>query len=224
MDVIEKNIGREERCAPTIVDLPKRRGYEFVKRLSDLLLSIIALIILSPVMIVIAVVIFFGDFHSPFFVQTRLTKGGKEFKMVKFRSMCVDAEDKLKELQCMNEADGPVFKIEEDPRITRVGRFIRKTSIDELPQLLNIISGSMSIVGPRPPLPLEVLQYDEFAMQRLSVKGGLTCYWQCSGRSELSFDEWMRLDVQYIKDRSIKTDVKIIFRTFKAVFSGKGAM
>ncbi len=137
--------------------------------------------------------------------------------------MCVDAEEKLSELRELNEADGPVFKIENDPRITRIGKFIRRTSMDELPQLVNILTGSMSFVGPRPPLPSEVAQYSSYQMHRLDVKSGLTCYWQCSGRSNIGFDEWVDLDIQYIKERSLTTDLKIILKTIKAVIKKDGA-
>ena len=143
--------------------------------------------------------------------------------MYKFRTMCINAEEKLEQLKALNEVDGPAFKMENDPRITKIGKFLRKTSLDELPQLLNILTGSMSVVGPRPPLPAEVDEYTAYQVQRLCVKSGLTCYWQCSGRSNVSFDEWMDMDIQYIKDRSIFTDLKIIFKTVKAVLKCDGA-
>ena len=137
--------------------------------------------------------------------------------------MRVGSERMKKELLDQNEMDGPTFKMENDPRITKVGAFIRKTSIDELPQLWNILKGDMSIVGPRPPLGHEVMQYDEYAMRRLAVKPGLTCYWQCSGRNNIGFDEWMRLDNKYIDDRGIWTDIKMIFMTIPAVVKNDGA-
>jgi lipopolysaccharide/colanic/teichoic acid biosynthesis glycosyltransferase len=157
------------------------------------------------------------------FSQNRVGKDGKLFKMYKFRSMYTDAEDRLKELQEQNEADGPVFKIKDDPRITKIGHFIRKYSIDELMQLFNVFKGDMSIVGPRPALPNEVVQYDDYAKQRLSVKPGLSCYWQISGRSNIGFAEWMRLDVKYINEMSALTDLKIILQTIPAVLKGDGA-
>lgn len=197
--------------------------YEFFKRLFDVASSLLALVVLSPLMALVGLIIFFQDFHNPFFSQTRLTKDGREFKMFKFRSMCIDAENKLDDLKSKNEADGPVFKMEDDPRVTKFGKFIRKTSIDELPQLINILSGSMSVVGPRPPLPQEVEQYTPYQMQRLCVKGGLTCYWQCSGRSNVGFEEWVDMDIQYIKERSTFTDFKIILKTVKAVLKRDGA-
>lgn len=197
--------------------------YNFFKRIFDIVSSFCAIVVLSPVMIAVGLAVFFQDFHNPFFVQTRLTKNGREFKMIKFRSMCVDAEEKLAALKELNEVDGPAFKMEHDPRVTKVGDFIRRTSLDELPQLFNILTGSMSVVGPRPPLPSEVEQYTVYQKQRLCVKGGLTCYWQCSGRSNVGFDEWMDMDIQYIKERSILTDIKIILKTFKAVIMRDGA-
>ncbi|MGN0622274.1 MAG: sugar transferase [Porcipelethomonas sp.] len=203
--------------------IQSKPGYEFCKRLFDIVSSFCALVVLSPVMVLIAAAVFLQDFHNPFFVQTRLTKDGKKFRMLKFRSMCVDAEEKLSELQELNEADGPVFKIEDDPRITAIGKFLRRTSLDELPQLINILTGSMSVVGPRPPLPCEAEQYNSYQKHRLDVKSGLTCYWQCSGRSNIGFEQWMDLDIQYIKERSVKTDIKIILKTVKAVLKRDGA-
>ena len=143
--------------------------------------------------------------------------------MYKFRSMYADADERLSELQHMNEADGPLFKIKDDPRVTRIGRFIRKHSIDELPQFVNCLLGHLSCVGPRPPLPSEVAQYDERAMRRLSVKPGLTGYWQVSGRSETSFDDMVDLDLKYIRERGVITDLKVIARTVAVMFTGKGA-
>lgn len=206
-----------------VLSVRPKRLYSFFKRLFDIVSSLAVLIILSPVMIGIAIAVYAEDHHSPFFAQTRLTKGGRKFKMYKFRTMCVDAEEKLEELKALNEVDGPAFKMENDPRITRIGKFLRTTSLDELPQLLNILGGSMSVVGPRPPLPSEVDEYTAYQVQRLCVKGGLTCYWQCSGRSNVGFDEWMDMDIQYIKDRSTWTDIKIIFKTVKAVLKRDGA-
>ncbi len=201
----------------------ERIGYETAKRLFDIVCSLLALIVLSPVFAVTSVLIKAEDGGSPFFSQTRVGKDGKRFKMYKFRSMCVDAEEKLKELQAMNEADGPVFKIEKDPRITKIGSFIRKTSIDELPQLINILKGDMSIVGPRPPLENEVQEYNAHQRRRLAVKPGLTCYWQCSGRSNIAFDQWVELDLKYIRERGFFKDIEIILRTIPAVLFHKGA-
>lgn len=198
--------------------------YLFLKRLVDIIGSLLGLIILSPVFLVVAVIIKCDDGGPVFFSQERVTKNGKHFKMRKFRSMCVNAEELLKDLQVENEMDGPVFKIKDDPRITKIGRFIRKTSIDELPQLWNILVGEMTIVGPRPPLPAEVAQYNAYQMHRLDVTGGLTCYWQVSGRNNIGFDEWVELDLKYIREMSPLTDFKILLRTVKCVLTHDGAM
>ena len=170
-----------------------KRAYWVGRRTQDIFFSALALIILSPLLVLIALVIWIDSpGASPIFAQDRIGRGGRRFRFYKFRSMIPNAEAKLSELLDKNEMDGPVFKIKEDPRITRVGRFIRKTSIDELPQLFNILIGDMSIVGPRPALPREVDQYDDYTRQRLSVTPGLTCYWQIQPhRNELSFEEWL---------------------------------
>lgn len=199
--------------------------YEVCKRIFDLIMSIFALIVLSPVFLVTAIAIKLEDGGPVFFGQTRLTKNGKEFTMYKFRSMCPDAEAKLAALMDKNEMKGPAFKIEDDPRITKVGKLIRKTSIDELPQLINIIIGHMSIIGPRPPLPREVAQYTPYQMHRLDVKTGLACYHECMGRSEdKDFDKWVESDLKYIRERSMLTDIKVILLTIKVVLTGEGAM
>lgn len=186
------------------------RGYYFAKRCMDIIGSLCALAVLAVPMLVIALLIFLQDFHNPFFRQVRVTKDGRYFYMYKFRTMCVDAEQKLDALKQRNEADGPVFKMKDDPRVTKLGKFLRKMSLDELPQFLNVLGGSMSLVGPRPPIPREVEQYTPYQNHRLDVKGGLTCYWQCSGRSNIMFDEWVELDLRYIREQSLKTDVKIL--------------
>ena len=199
--------------------------YEVCKRIFDLVMSVFALIVLSPVFLITAIAIKCEDGGKAFFGQTRLTKNGKEFTMYKFRSMCPDAEAKLASLMDKNEMKGPAFKIEDDPRITKVGKFIRKTSIDELPQLINIIMGDMSIIGPRPPLPREVAQYTPYQMHRLDVKTGLACYHECMGRSEdKDFDKWVESDLKYIRERSMLTDIKVILLTIKVVLTGEGAM
>ena len=199
--------------------------YDVCKRVFDLVMSTFALIVLSPVFLVVALAIKLEDGGPAFFGQTRLTKGGREFKMYKFRSMCVGAEEKLDALMKHNEMKGPAFKIAEDPRITKVGRFIRKTSIDELPQLVNIIKGDMSIIGPRPPLPREVAQYNAYQMHRLDVITGLACYHECQGRSDShDFDEWVESDLKYIRERSMLTDIKVILWTIRVVLTGKGAV
>ena len=199
--------------------------YEVCKRIFDLVMSVFALIVLSPVFLAVAIAIKCEDGGKVFYCQTRLTKDRKEFKMFKFRSMCPDADKKLDELLQYNEMKGPAFKMENDPRITKVGHFIRKTSIDELPQLLNIIMGDMSIIGPRPPLPREVEQYTPYQLHRLDVKTGLACYHECQGRSEdKDFDKWVESDLKYIRERSFWTDLKVIFWTMRVVLTGKGAM
>lgn len=208
-----------------IEQVQKGRGsYRFFRRLQDIVLSLLALLVLWPVLLVIAIIIVLDSPGAdPIFVQTRVGKNGKEFRFYKFRSMCPNAEAKLEELLDQNEMEGPAFKIKEDPRITRFGKFIRATSIDELPQLINVLRGDMSIVGPRPPLPREVEQYDEYYRQRLLVTPGLTCYWQITPhKNELSFDQWVELDVKYIRERSFLTDWKIIFKTFGAVLGMRG--
>lgn len=201
-----------------------RHGYCWFRRFQDILFSLISIIVLSPVMLITAIAIFIDDPKgSPIFSQIRVGRTGKKFKMYKFRSMVVDAEDRLKELLKNNEMDGPAFKITDDPRITRVGKFIRKTSIDELPQLFNILKGDMSIVGPRPALPREVEQYTVYQTQRLFITPGLTCYWQIQpNRNDISFDEWVKMDIQYIRERSFIVDWKIIFKTVIAVFTKQG--
>lgn len=198
-------------------------AYPLWKRFFDIVLSSIALVVLLPLLLLTALCVKLEDGGPVFYTQYRVGKGGKSFKLYKFRSMCVDADKKLEELKELDESDGPVFKISKDPRVTKVGRVIRRASIDELPQLINIIQGNMSIVGPRPPLAREVEQYTPEEMYRLFVKPGLTCYWQCSGRSSLSFDQWMELDRKYIRERSLVVDFRIILKTVPAVLTGRGA-
>ncbi|MBR2036145.1 MAG: sugar transferase [Lachnospiraceae bacterium] len=201
-----------------------RKVYWFFKRLQDIVFSAIGLVVLSPVLLVIALLVYLDDPKgSPIFSQKRCGRKGKEFDFYKFRSMYVDAESKLGELLDQNEMEGPAFKIKNDPRITRLGRFLRKTGLDELPQFVNILKGDMSIVGPRPPLPREVEQYNDYQKQRLMVTPGLTCYWQIQPhRNELTFDEWMDLDIKYIYERSFWIDWKIILATVRTVLEGRG--
>ena len=203
----------------------KKPVYEFIKRFFDILLCSLALLVLSPVFLVVAIAVKREDGGKVFFSQTRLTKDGRRFQMYKFRSMCPDADALLEALLDENEMEGPAFKMTQDPRVTRVGRFIRKTSIDELPQLINVIKGDMSIVGPRPPILREVEQYTPYQMHRLDVKTGLSCYRECHGRSNIhSFDEWVESDLKYIRERSLWVDLKVIVLTIWVVLSGKGAM
>jgi len=230
MDVIDQYTSQDTYISKTDVvagniyeKVNKRYIYRAVKRFFDVVLSVLALVVLSPLFLITAIAIKLDSEGEVFYSQLRVGKDGKLFKMYKFRSMCVDADKQLDKLKDLNEKDGPVFKIANDPRVTRVGRIIRKRSIDELPQLINIIKGDMSIVWPRPPLPNEVAQYTPYQMQRLSVKPGLTCYWQISGRSDISFDEWVELDCKYIRESSVWTDIKIILKTIPAVLIGRGA-
>ena len=204
--------------------LHQKKVYWIHRRLQDIFFAGLAVVILLPLMLVIALLIWIDDPHgSPIFVQERIGRDGKPFKFYKFRSMIVNAEAELEGLMGLNEKDGPMFKIEDDPRITRIGRFIRKSSIDELPQLVNILKGEMSIVGPRPCLPREYVQFNEYQKQKTYVQPGLTCYWQIQkNRDQIGFDEWIDLDIQYIKERSFLTDWKIIFKTFAVVFTCQG--
>ncbi len=199
-------------------------GYLLIKRFADIVLSILGLIVLSPLLLVTALVVFFEcPKANPIFAQERIGRDGKRFRFYKFRSMIPDAEDKLESLLSLNEMEGHAFKIKDDPRITKVGRLLRKTSIDELPQLINVLKGDMSIVGPRPPLPREVVNYNDYQLQRLYVTPGLTCYWQTTpNRNDMTFDEWLEMDLEYIEDRSLKTDFDIILGTFIAVFKMNG--
>ena len=195
----------------------------FLKRVFDVVSSAAALLLFSPVILVTAIAVKLESPGPVFFRQVRVGKNGRPFRMYKFRSMRVDAEDRLAALQVRNEASGPVFKMRNDPRVTRVGGFIRRYSIDEVPQFLNVLSGEMSVVGPRPPVPTEVRQYERWQMRRLSVKPGITCTWQVSGRSDVSFDRWMELDLAYIDSWSFWKDVQICFQTIPAVLTSRGA-
>ncbi|SCN23733.1 UDP-glucose:undecaprenyl-phosphate glucose-1-phosphate transferase [Clostridium sp. N3C] len=206
-----------------IEDMDKSFSYFFVKRLIDLVLSILGIILLSPLMLITAIAIKIESKGPIIFSQIRVGKDGKLFKMYKFRSMVENAEELKEKLLSQNEMSGPIFKMKEDPRITKVGKFIRKTSIDELPQLFNVIKGDMSLVGPRPNLPKEVAQFSEYHKLKLKAKPGLTCYWQVMGRSSIGFQEWMELDIKYIRERSIWIDLKLIFKTFFVLFGDKNA-
>ncbi|MEE0265232.1 MAG: sugar transferase [Acutalibacteraceae bacterium] len=220
-----ENIVKEQETATADTFVFKEKPvYAVVKRIIDILISSVFIILLSPLFLVIIILISLDDKKGqPVFSQIRCGKNGKEFKIYKFRTMCVDAEEKLKKLQDENEMDGPVFKIKDDPRITRIGKFLRATSIDEFPQLVNILIGDMSFVGPRPPLPREVAEYSELDRCRLKVVPGLTCYWQIEPeRNSISFEKWMELDRKYIQDRNLWLDIKLIFKTFLVVFNREG--
>ncbi len=197
--------------------------YKAIKRFFDVLLSGIALILLSPVFLLTAIAIKLEDGGPVFFVQPRAGQNLKPFRIYKFRSMRVDADEKLKEMLKDNEQTGHAFKIKNDPRITRVGKFIRKVSIDELPQLINIIKGDMSIVGPRPILTWQMEECSEYEQQRLIVRPGLTCYWQISGRANIKWEQWVEMDLDYIENMGLWTDLKMILRTIPAVFDSEGA-
>lgn len=202
----------------------KTNIYLVGRRVQDIVFSILAMIVLSPIMLITMIAILIDDpSGSPIYRQQRCGRDGKRFAMFKFRSMHMGAEARLNDLLKDNERDGPAFKMKEDPRITRVGRFIRKTSLDELPQLWNVLIGEMSIVGPRPPLPREVVKYTKFQKQRLCIRPGITCYWQIQpNRHAVPFEEWVRLDLKYIRERSFWVDWKIILKTFKVVISKQG--
>lgn len=200
------------------------RIYLFFKRLIDILGAGFGLIILSPVFLIVAIAIKFEDSKgSVLFSQKRVGQYGKEFNMYKFRSMVSNAEELKAKLMEQNEMSGPMFKMKRDPRITKVGKFIRKTSIDELPQLINILKGEMSLVGPRPSLPKEVAKFEKWMLERLEVKPGLTCYWQVMGRNDIDFEDWMKLDIKYVHDRNFWLDIKLIFKTFFVLFGDESA-
>ncbi|MDP3850170.1 MAG: sugar transferase [Luteolibacter sp.] len=194
-----------------------------LKRLIDAALALVVLAILFPLLLVVAILIKLTSPGPVLFVQKRVGMNQRQFKLYKFRSMVANAEERKSDLLHLNERDGPAFKIGNDPRITRIGRFIRKTSIDELPQLFNVLSGEMSLVGPRPPLPEEVKKYEWMFRKRLCVKPGITCIWQISGRNDVSFDRWMQMDHEYIENWSILLDLQILVKTIPAVLFSRGA-
>lgn len=218
MENININLGRDN------IKVNDDKLYLFTKRMLDILGSLIGILLLSPIFLIVAICIKIEDPKGKiFFSQVRNGLHGKEFNIYKFRSMVHNAEDLLEQLKSKNEMDGPVFKMKYDPRITKIGRIIRKTSIDELPQLFNILKGDMSLVGPRPPIPSEVNQYNDYQIQRLMGKPGLTCYWQIGGRNNIDFDEWVELDLKYLKERNIFIDLKIIMMTIPVLLGDKNA-
>jgi len=200
-----------------------RKVYEFIKRAVDIICSLIGLIVLMPLLVIVAILIRIESEGSIIFSQDRVGKYGIVFKMYKFRSMVANAEELKEKLTNENERTGPMFKIKNDPRITKVGCFIRKTSIDELPQLVNILKGDMSIVGPRPSLINEVNEFEDWMLKRLRVKPGLTCYWQVSGRDDIEFNQWMKLDIKYVDERNTLIDTKLILKTFLVLFGDNHA-
>lgn len=221
MQSVESN--NEMKNAHIADRFQKNKGYFILKRIIDIVASSIGIILLSPIFIVVSIAIKLESKGPIFFGQDRVGQYGKVFKMYKFRSMIKNAEELLDKLKDKNEMSGPMFKMKDDPRITKIGRFIRKTSIDELPQLFNVLKGEMSLVGPRPNLPKEVAQYTEFQKQKLLAKPGLTCYWQVMGRNSIDFEDWMKLDVKYIEERSTLIDLKLIFKTFFVLFGDENA-
>jgi len=200
-----------------------RKRYRVTKRFLDIFASILLLLLAFPIFLLIALAIRLTSKGPVLYKSSRVGLGGQEFGFIKFRSMYLDADRRLSELAELNEKDGPIFKMKNDPRVTKVGRFLRKYSLDELPQLFHVLTGQMSLVGPRPPLPHEVRCYDDRCMVRLSVKPGITCFWQVMGRSSLTFDEWMELDRRYVEEMSFWTDLEILLRTPQAVLRGSGA-
>jgi lipopolysaccharide/colanic/teichoic acid biosynthesis glycosyltransferase len=194
-----------------------------MKRIIDIFGSIVAIILFSPLFLIFAVAIKIESKGDVLFIQKRVGKDGKLFNMYKFRSMVSDAETQKKYLKDKNEMSGPMFKIKDDPRVTKIGKFIRKTSIDELPQLFNIFTGEMSFVGPRPNLPEEVSQFSDRYKLKLQAKPGLTCYWQVMGRNNIGFEEWMELDLKYLENRSTWLDIKLIFKTIILLFGDGNA-
>ena len=225
-----ESLERAEKLKAELGDEPitgtdDRIAYRFVKRVFDFAFSAAVLVLLSWLFVIIAILVKVDDPKGPvFFKQTRVGKNGREFEMLKFRSMCVDAEEKLADLKELNEKTGPVFKIAEDPRITRVGKWLRKLSLDELPQFINVLRSDMSVVGPRPALPNEVATYNDYQRQRLLVKPGMTCYWQTRrNRDSITFDEWVDLDLLYIKKCSAWSDFKLIIQTVGVVLTAQGS-
>ncbi len=201
----------------------RKRTFDIFKRFMDIAVATLILLLVLPVIPVIVILIKLDSPGPVLFRQKRVGKDGREFDFFKFRSMHLGAENVIASLRPLSGVDGPVFKIKEDPRITGTGRFLRRSSLDELPQLLNVLKGDMSIVGPRPNLPSEVSQYLPWQKRRLDVTPGITCYWQIAGRSHIGFQEWMRLDLEYIRSRSLVTDIKIMLKTIPAVIARKGA-
>ena len=218
------NSMRTEEVRPYYDSLVRKRGQLALKRVLDVAGAAALLVILSPVMLVLAVAIKLDSPGPVFFAQKRVGKNGRYFKLYKFRSMYIDAEARKKELMAQNEMDGPMFKVEHDPRITKVGAFLRKTSLDELPQFYNILIGNMSLVGTRPPTIDEFKQYDLYYRRRLSIKPGLTGLWQVSGRSDITeFKEVVKLDLEYIDKWSLSSDIRMLLMTVWVVIMKKGA-
>lgn len=219
MDIKKTNVAKE-----TVFINEHSAGYIFLKRIFDILFSFFALVILSPIFLLVGIIIKLdGPKGEVFFQQERVGVNGELFKMYKFRSMYPDAEKRLEEIKHLNEIEGHMFKLKEDPRVTHIGKFIRAYSIDELPQLLNVLKGDMSLIGPRPPLIREYKNYSEYDKKRLAIRPGITGLWQVSGRNSLSFDEMVALDLKYIRELSFKNDFKIFFKTIVVVIKKENA-
>lgn len=217
--VAEDNSG-DERTPP----VPHLTTWQLtVKRTVDIVVSLIAILVCIPLTVIIAIGIKLGSKGTLLFKQARVGQNGRLFILYKFRSMYENADEIKQSLGHMNEAKGPIFKIKRDPRITKLGAILRKTSLDELPQFINVLRGEMSLVGPRPPLPLEVDKYTDYQRGRLAVRPGLTCLWQVQGRSSVSFDRWVELDLEYIRRQSLWLDLTILLKTIPAVLKGTGA-
>lgn len=197
--------------------------YSLSKRLIDIIGSLLGLVLLAPILLIVGILIKLDSKGPIIFSQKRVGLNGKEFEMYKLRSMVVNAEEIKDKLKEKNEMSGPMFKMKDDPRVTKVGKFIRKTSIDELPQLINVLKGDMSLVGPRPSLPNEVKKFDDWMLRRLEVKPGITCYWQVMGRNNIDFENWMKLDIKYVDERNFWLDIKLIFKTFFVLFGDENA-
>lgn len=225
------DVGRQARKKDEVSELTIKSNFaqqslffKFFKRMIDILGSLFGLVLLSPVFLIVAILIRKEDSGGPVvFSQKRVGKQGRLFTMYKFRSMCTDAEERFQDLIELNEIEGAMFKMKDDPRVTKIGKKIRKTSIDELPQLLNVLKGDMSLVGPRPPLQREVVEYNQRDLQRLTVKPGCTGLWQVRGRSDVHFNDMVDFDLEYIENQSIWNDVKIIVSTIKVMFLFRGA-
>lgn len=221
--VVDYRINEEVAPARERGLLGAARWQSALKRALDIMVSALAILVLAPLLLAIALLVKVTSRGPVFYVQQRVGKAGEPFRMVKFRSMYQDAHDRRDEHLDDNIHEGPIFKIRDDPRVTSVGRVIRRLSIDELPQLFNVLKGDMSLVGPRPPLPEEFLDYTDRERRRLLVKPGVTCIWQVSGRSDLDFHTWVDMDLEYIETWNLRLDLKLLAKTLPAVITGRGA-
>jgi exopolysaccharide biosynthesis polyprenyl glycosylphosphotransferase len=220
-NAIKTGIGNQKFL--TFINIPHNSFALAIKKIMDIVISVLMIICLSPVLLFIAILIKSTSKGPILFKQARVGLRGRLFGLFKFRTMIVNAENLKKELEAENEADGPVFKIKDDPRVTKIGKFLRKTGLDELPQLFNVLRGEMSLIGPRPPLPSETIQYKRWQLRRLSVKPGLSCFWQIKpDRNNIKFEKWMELDLAYIDNWSLRLDFIILLKTIKTVFQRTG--